>query len=148
MSLAEAHNCPRLCGWKKLNLYYTALHRKCLLTPALERWRRTGKYHFFSCTRRVLKPTPLNVTSYGASPGVRWLRLYLLMQGVRLQSLVRELRSHDSKYFKINKLNFLDLSLQVLLFSPPDSLDVLFWTLSFFQSSIVLPLKTFDHDSQ
>lgn len=35
MSLADAHNCPRLCGQKKLSLYYSALYRKCLLTPVV-----------------------------------------------------------------------------------------------------------------
>ena len=64
---------------------------------------------------------------------------------------VPRLRSHmrvQSKYFKINELNFLDLFPSILLSSPPNTLDLLFRTLSFFQSSILLPLNTFEHASQ
>ena len=35
MSLADSHNCPRLCGQKKLSICYAALYRKCLLTPVV-----------------------------------------------------------------------------------------------------------------
>ena len=45
-----------------------------------------------------------NELFYWASLGVQWLRLCLPMQGVRVHSLVRKLRSHMPRDQKIKKL--------------------------------------------